>query len=931
MEKRKRNFLLLLSLSLLVLAGCSDKTNCWPAASNENEPWTYWWWMGSAVDKENITYNIEQFAEAGMGGVHIIPIYGVKGYEDKFINYLSPKWMEMLAFTSRECERLGLGMDMTLGTGWPFGGRQVPVQFASAQLKTFSFKTDRGGVVRKNIFDEIKKTAAENTISRKREIITVNAWSGDGSFISLNEKVNEEGWLDWQAPKGDWTVLALVLEAPVQLVKRAAPGAKGNVLDPFSTEALTNYLTSFDSAFAGYSGRMPRSFYHDSYEYYGAGWTRHFFHEFKTRRGYDLTEYLPAFLNDDDSELAARVKSDFRCTIAELHTGFIQETTRWANEKGVLFRNQAHGGPVNLLDSYSAANIPECEVFGAPQLDIPGLERDSVFMIEEFVDPLFLKFSSSAAHVSGKNLVSSETGTWLAEHFRVSLSQIKPEIDLLFFSGVNHVFYHGIAYSPQEEEWPGWQFYAATSYAPTNSIWHDIPSLNKYVSRCQSVLQTGKPDNDVLLYFPVWDVWHTPKDGLIPFQVHNPEQWLLGTPFYNTAKILHGNGFSFDYISDKQLLSTEIAEGEIVSNGNSYKTIVVPPCHFLPVDTYRKLLSVIENGGKVIFMDQFPDDVPGLGRYEERKSEIAEIRQQIEKKLKNNPDGCFLGTNILSMLNEAGISGEELSAHKIDFIRRKTGDGRFIFMVNQHAKALNDWVRLAHPASSVVILDPMNGKNGLARTRTNPDGSVSVFLQLEPGASLILKMVNKAVNGREWLYLSEKDSPFEVQGEWVVEFIQGGPVIPEKTMVHKLQSWTNFDDPETQRFAGTARYTIEFQVPDKNSAHWILDLGAVKESARVKLNGKELGVLWAIPFRMPVNGLLSDGKKNKLEIEVTNLSANRIRDLDRRGVDWKKFHDINFVNIHYKEFDASAWEICDSGLLGPVLLYPADEIDFTKK
>jgi hypothetical protein len=925
--KRNKIFYVFLLLSIFIVTGYTDKTDFWPKTSNENAPWTYWWWMGSSVDKENITYNLEQFAGAGIGGVHIIPIYGVKGYEDKFIDYLSPEWMQMLAFTGSECERLGMGMDMTLGTGWPFGGSQVPDQFASAQIKTFSFKIGKGGVVRKNIFDEIKKTAAENTFDRKREIVTVNAYSDNGLCISLTEKVSKEGWLDWQAPEGNWTVVSLVLEAPVQLVKRAAPGAKGNVLDPFSTEALAQYLHSFDSAFAGYSGKMPRSFYHDSYEYYGADWTRHFLQEFETRQGYDLIEYIPVFLNDTDSEIAARIKSDYRCIIAELHTGFIQETTRWANEKGILFRNQAHGGPVNLLDSYAAADIPECEVFGAPQLDIPGLERDSVFMREEFVDPLLLKFSSSAAHVSGKNLVSSETGTWLAEHFRVSLSQIKPEIDLLFFSGVNHVFYHGIAYSPQGEEWPGWQFYAATSYAPTNSIWYDIPSLNKYVARCQSVLQAGKPDNDILVYHPIWDIWHSPKNGLIPLQVHQPEQWLFGTPFYDTAKMLHENGFSFDYISDKQLLSTEIAGGEIVSNGNFYKTIIVPSCRFLPVDTYRKLLSVIENGGKVIFIGQFPDDVPGLGNYEERKSEISKIRQTMEKELKNYPDRCFLGSNILSMLKETGICGEELSAHKIDFIRRKTDDGRFLFMVNQHATTLNNWVRLAHPARSVVILDPMSGKTGLAETKMNPDGSASVFLQLEPGASLILKILNKAVDYEKWVYLSGKNSPYEVKGEWNVEFIQGGPIIPDKTTVRELQSWTNFNDPETKRFAGTTRYIIEFQTPDKNTNHWILDLGTVRESARVKLNGKDLGVLWAIPFRMPVSGLLSDGP-NKLEIEVTNLSANRIRDLDARGVNWKKFYDINFVNIHYKKFDASVWEIRDSGLLGPVLLYPADEIDF---
>jgi hypothetical protein len=100
-----------------------------------------------------------------------------------------------------------------------------------------------------------------------------------------------------------------------------------------------------------------------------------------------------------------------------------------------------------------------------------------------------------------------------------------------------------------------------------------------------------------------------------------------------------------------------------------------------------------------------------------------------------------------------------------------------------------------------------------------------------------------------------------------------------------------------------------------------LDLGDVRESGRVWVNGNPAGAAIAHPFRVDVTGLLRPGR-NELAIEVTNLSANRIRDLDRRGVDWKKFHDINFVNHMYKPFDASGWDLKPSGLLGPVTLHP---------
>jgi hypothetical protein len=97
-----------------------------------------------------------------------------------------------------------------------------------------------------------------------------------------------------------------------------------------------------------------------------------------------------------------------------------------------------------------------------------------------------------------------------------------------------------------------------------------------------------------------------------------------------------------------------------------------------------------------------------------------------------------------------------------------------------------------------------------------------------------------------------------------------------------------------------------------------LDLGAVHASARVRLNGIDLGILIAPPFTVEARGLRQGA--NLLEIEVTTTAANRIRDLDRRGVAWRVFHDINFVNIDYKPFDASEWPVRPSGLAGPVRL-----------
>jgi len=110
----------------------------WPAITQQTKPWARWWWEGSAVDKKNLTANMQDYKDAGLGGLEVTPIYGVQGYEKQFINFLSPQWMQMLDHTLKEGKRLGLGIDLANGTGWPFGGPTITDKEAS---KTVVYKT----------------------------------------------------------------------------------------------------------------------------------------------------------------------------------------------------------------------------------------------------------------------------------------------------------------------------------------------------------------------------------------------------------------------------------------------------------------------------------------------------------------------------------------------------------------------------------------------------------------------------------------------------------------------------------------------------------------------------------------------------------------------------------------------------------------------
>jgi len=908
-----------------VVGGCSrDRSSIqpeWPPVTRECRPWTYWWWHGSAVDKANITANLEDLSDAGMGGVHIIPIYGVRGCEDRYIRYLSPEWMEMLEYTVREAKRLDMGVDMTTGTGWPFGGPHVAPEDAASLVRVETI-TASGN-------DRLHRSFPAG------RILAAAAYKKDSMILDISDAVDPEtGSISWTAPEGEWTVYVVLIEPTGQRVKRAAPGGEGNVMDYFSTGSLMNYLARFDSSFAGYRAGPVRAFYNDSFEVYGSNWTHDFFDEFRVRRGYDLKRYLPEFLGDGGDDTVARVRHDYNETISDLVLErFTMPWVRWCHEKGGRTRNQAHGSPGNLLDLYAAADIPETEAFGPSGFPIPGLRIDGNIP-GHFGKPdvLVEKFASSAAHVTGKPLVSSESCTWLGEHFQVSLSQIKPEIDALFVAGVNHVFFHGTAYSPKGFPWPGWLFYASTNFGPTGSFWRDLPSLNSYITRCQSFLQSGTPDNDVLLYWPVHDTWRgeTDEDRLHHFQVHNAGEWLYGTPFHEAAKIMWERGFQFDYISDRQVLNAEAAGAGIETGGGTYRVLVVPGCRYMPAGTFEKIVSLARSGATVVVVGSLPSDVPGLGNLRRERGRLRELKESV--KFVRSVDGIdiapmgrgriLVGDDIEKMLVLAGVGREQVVDSGVECIRRKYDGGRIYFFTNLGDRRLDDWVALGTRAESALIYDPLTHTCGSAALKTGRDGFPLVYLQMDPGESRVIKtFVETELRAEPWSYLREMGKPCEISGTWHVEFLEGGPETPGEFSTDRLASWTELGDEKAGRFHGSARYTIQLERPETDADEWVLDLGRVCESARVWVNGDYIGTLFSLPFRARVGKSLKDGT-NILEVEVTNLAANRIADMDRRGIDWKIFNDINFVSIRYEKFDASSWAPVDSGLLGPVRLVP---------
>lgn len=921
----------------------------WPRLTSQSKPWTRWWWLGNAVNRRDLSTALAQYEKAGLGGLELTPIYGVRGEERRFIDFLSPEWVGMLEHTLRESNRLGLGVDMATGTGWPFGGPWINAEDACKDLVSKTWEL-RGGArlgepVRMVQKPFVRAVGRRPDIATLREPIGANpnlqelaldqvrfekslplqalmAYSDKGETLDLTARVRADGTLDWVAPPGRWKLYGVFQGWHGKMVERAAPGGEGNVIDHFSAEALGNYLKKFDQAFAGRNVRGLRAFFNDSYEVDDAegqsDWTPKFFDEFQARRGYDLRQQLPALLGEGDNDRRARVLHDFRETVSDLLLDrFTSPWREWAHKQGAVIRNQSHGSPANILDLYAASDIPETEG----------------------TDIVRMKFASSAANVSGGTLASAETVTWLDEHFVSSLGDVKRAVDLNFLGGINHVVYHGLAFSPPADPWPGWLFYAAVHFGPQSPDWKAFPTLNRYIARVQSFMQQGRADNDVLLYYPVHDMWMEPgKEGRL---IHVGGGHDVGITQADAQGLLDA-GYAFDLISDRQLARVTFARGALQTGGLGYKVIVLPETRFVPVETFEKLTALARQGATVVIRKSLPSDVPGLNNLDTQRGTLKRLASQLNftetstagvRSARVGAGRFLLGDDLTRLLAHASTRREEMVEQGLRFTRRKYAGGAYYFILNRGNAPVDGWMPIASRARSAAVFDALTGEAGLTSVRTASGGGQEIYLQLAPGESCVLKTFDGPARGAPFPYFKPVGAPQRLGGEWAVQFVEGGPTLPPALRLNELDSWLKLDGDAYKSFSGTARYALTFDKPQGANGDWLLDLGRVAETARVRLNGRDLGTLITAPFRVRVPGaLLRDS--NTLEVDVSNLAINRVIDMERRGVRYKKFYNTNFPARRPENrgadglFDATKLAPRDSGLLGPLTLTPIEPVRF---
>lgn len=661
---------------------------------------------------------------------------------------------------------------------------------------------------------------------------------------------------------------SIVYKQTGQKVKRAAPGGEGWVMDHLDKEVVQHYLSRFTEAFDQTHTAYPSTFFNDSYEVYGADWSPTLPLEFEKRRGYRIQDRWADFLTEDmGNPRHCEVLRDYRETMSDmLLENFTHTWNQWAHLHGAKTRNQAHGSPANLLDCYGAVDIPETEGYGLSDFGISGLRTDSLWKRNDSNFSM-MKYASSAAHVTGKPFTSSETFTWLGDHFRTSLSQCKPDLDLLFTSGINRCFFHGTTYSPQDAAWPGWLFYASMQMSPINTIWADAPAFFQYITRCQSFLQWGTPANDLLIYFPVHDIWYQNGGRMLPFEIGRMGQ--QAPQFVQAVMDLSAKGYDVDYISDRQLSLCSVRDGRIVTQGGtSYSAIVV-------VDS--------------------PQDA---------QSQMPEATHKMLQTLQAQGARILSDRQALHSSNPIALREELRAKHGLSFIRRSNPTGYHYFISSLQPCGVDTLVALGTPFQAVVILDPLTGQLGRAETHGN-----ALRLQLASGQSCLLQTYTQVTDSLkqflstlpQWNYLGTET---------------------ERISLGKQHSWTLDAD---SLFTGTKSISLKVKLTRQqlqNSGQWVLDLGDVRESAHVYVNGHDAGVSFCVPYRLSIPTKWLHRGSNRIRVVVTSLAANRISRMDRRGERWRIFKDANIAPLpgYGKVSDFSKWELLPAGLCSEVFL-----------
>ncbi len=899
-------------------------------------PFARWWWPGNNVEPGELKREINLFADNNFGGVEIQPmnlfVPGTKEARAKTNTWDTPDYYTNVAAVMEEARKRGITVDMTDGSGWPPGGPHLAVDDGFFTL-AFATQDVKGG----STIAIPLPTISNNTGIASRLVTvlaakpatvkdnTVKTISLDASTTVILTGFIKNDTLHWQAPAGDWKIIAFWSRPSGEKGMTATP-TQGYVVNHFdSLKVLKNYKYLFGArtGLQQYFGKPMRAIFNDSYEFeVDRFYSDDFIAYFKKHRGYDITPWLPAEMQfrynyasykrpnaAPDFTFSAedwRLKYDYDLTLSELlGEHFFKAGKNWMEPQGLLHRTQAYGLNMDMIAQAGLASIPETE-------SMLGQEAN-------------IKIMTSGAHLYNRPIASAESVVFNSRAYTTTPQKIKMAVDKLFAAGVNQIIYHGVPYryTPAELGPEGWYPFSTPMIAQVNFssnlgegniFWKDQKKVNEYINRTQYALRSGKAHADVLIYFPFMDVDGMPDnpeevmttgyikdvEGPLPTNKDgtNVAKARWAQTVYPLINQLEANGITWDWVNDVSIQEARLnSNKQLVIRGNVYKALILAADSIIQLGTAKQVNKLAAQGMNFMAMGSLPTRQPSFLNWKENDIKTAQF---ITTALKaNNSKYIKTGDELISWIKNLHtpvlfngqynftrqVERDMIDGSRIQFIWNKGDAWQTISLTLDKKYKSSYW---------------MNADEG---TIIKNDGPIITY-QMPPYGSIILYASTKKIAADNTI----PNAPFAM--DKTKEVIRMNAWNLKADSVERKNSplfdWRT--DSSLKFSSAEGVYTSSFQWSNTNpSARFYLDLGKVYFTADVYINDKAAGKRIFAPYVFDITSLLMKGT-NKIEIRVGTGQLNGFIGKAKQG------------DSHYKQFKGKEDQLMAAGLIGPVVI-----------
>ncbi|MDR1454639.1 MAG: hypothetical protein LBJ01_03210, partial [Tannerella sp.] len=826
---------------------------------------------------------------------------------------------EMVKVALKGAEERGMICDIIVGSGWPFGAEFLQGDERSQLITLSSRKVTGPATITVETAELLKEAAPEGTSMYREAVSEIHsiclAPTQMDSFtpptwLALDK---DKSTLSIDVPAGEHILYTVVKVTGFQAVINGAPGAAGPVLNHYNTQSVMKFLNRMsDNLFPAIKGlKSFRAMFCDSMELEGANWCSDFIAEFKRRRTYDVTPYLPFILykvghmgrpiqgaeitqlSGTAQEEVARVRYDFFVTCMEImRDRFLIPYTQWCNIHGYQSRVQTYGREFHPLEASMNIDIPECETW-IWSSDGSG-NRDFA------KNPTYTnvnKFVASAAHYADKKIVSCEESTNTSVVFNMTLERLKMSGDMSNLSGVNHSILHGFNYTPLEAPFPGWIRYGM--YLNERNLWWQYFKLwADYKTRVSLVLQETEAFADIAVMHPLADMWTKFGTQRDPFpELHYPEYQ------YKVWDGIHKNGNSCDYTSEAIIQKSIVENGFLKYGKRKYNTLILIEVETMEPATASALANFVKKGGKIIFVGKEPFKSSGLKNYRSNDKKVAQTITTMKRACPaqvftvNAPDNDIVAW-FKDVQQKCGIKPYMHIDRPNEYVSqiRQTTNGKDIFFICNRSSDEHFIIKADFPESkgSPWLWNPETGERYPYPTVSGSTLNIDL-----PPASSQLIVFDTAAEGSKAPVLPAETQGMELTG-WNLrmEHING------TTQEKQLLSLTDIAaDEKTRSFAGRLFYEKTLN-GNAASFNW-LDLGKVYGVSEVTLNGEKLGCQWygRHLYRIPEHLVNAESKTVQIKITTTLGNYFKSNPQNKVGHDWTR---------------GQAWQ--PTGMLGPVKL-----------